>query len=351
MSKKQSSSRKPSDQLSQGIPRRDLLRTLKWLGIGVLVGRAGTLTSLEDDWHTICRWGTVLREGVKNTCDRLNITRERIDILVSLFGAGNHCKLHPGAEHKSGVRHYSEHGERKAYPHDQQAINAFALLLPQDSTIEAQEFVEDRLEASDTLVCSGSPVSNEWAGKYLPHWKQTRLDGGPSRCLLRPNHLPYHFLDGDTQQTILVRSGMLGGEIQPKRRHGIVVNDGSSHPQLWWPRDLVSRDGFLARDFLIASRVPRNTAGGEVILISGAHGAGTQAFELLLDSAAFPMEDLRRLQAALGADRYWQFVLEADDILHDLPMTVARRLHLSTDCPPRPVRFDVDLLENEGSTV
>ena len=94
---------------------------------------------------------------------------------------------------------------------------------------------------------------------------------------------------------------------------------------------------YLARDFLLVSRLPRNTSGGDVILISGGHGAGTQSIELLLDDDAFPIQQLRELAVALRPYRYYQFVLEAYDLVHEPPMTIARRIELSRQCLPRPV--------------
>ena len=318
-----------------GISRRDML---KCLGLGFLISRAGTLSSLEEDWETLCKLVRSVDEGRRNLLDRVGLSSERRAILTRLFGDGQRFLLRPGDDQLLGVHLAAPYGGRKAYPHEQQAMNAFATLFPDAVTVESGEFLEAEIKLLDSLVCAGSPVSNAFTRQYLPSCLQADMER-PFKTVLDPMYIPYHFLGGPTEGGILVYSGMLGGTVAKKRFNGILVNTDPNRPEIWRPNHYVDSKNFLATDYLLISRLPRSPVGGQVLLVSGGHGPGTQAFELLFDEEAFPIDQLRQLETALGGASYYQFVLEVQEIQHEPPMSVARSLALSKELKPQVIPF------------
>jgi hypothetical protein len=114
--------------------------------------------------------------------------------------------------------------------------------------------------------------------------------------------------------------------------------------QIWTPAPLVyphsdSKAGLLKTDFLLVSRLPKDTNGGAVTILSGGHGAGTRSLELLLDPA-FRLGELEALCDVLDGAEYFQFVLEAGDIEHRPGHpSVARTLKVSEECPPEKIAW------------
>ena len=87
------------------------------------------------------------------------------------------------------------------------------------------------------------------------------------------------------------------------------------------------------------SRLPGFQGGADILLLSGFHGAGTQAAELLFDPKAFSDMALARLIKALKDARYWQFVLEVGNIEHFKPMTEGHSIRVSERCPPKKIEL------------
>lgn len=287
-----------------------------------------------------------VNDGRRVYMDSLRAFVERKRILCDLFGGPHRFLLVPGADHLSGIPPNLVSKGQKAYTHDEIATNAFAALFPEEAITETNSYFEEEVLKSDCLVCSGSPVSNLFARKFLPHLEIDTQNNIVSP-ILKPEFIPYHFLIGSKKKKMWVRSSMLGGKFTEKSWNGIIKNTPSGS-ELWYPSGYVDKDDRLAKDFLIVSRLPRDYYGGEVALISGGHGAGTQAFELLFDEQAISLDELRDLHSKITNNRYFQIVFEVSDINHDLPMTTAKKLSLSKECPPRVIDFHTDIFMAGG---
>jgi hypothetical protein len=217
------------------------------------------------------------------------------------------------------------------------------LKLFQNLEVEDRAAIEAPFPAVDSLVCAGSPISNDYTRQYLPYCEEETLER-PKPSLLRPASLPYHFMYGAKKEVGVV-SWMGGSVPETKFNHGLFAElEPGAEREIWRPREVLDSRRRLATDFLLVSRLPRNRDGGEVLIIAGGHGAGTQAMELLLDEDGFPLRELRKLEERLQDAAYYQFVLEAYDMAHDLPGTTARALRVSETCMPRKIAFTPDLL-------
>jgi hypothetical protein len=279
-----------------------------------------------------CKLAEPVFKGVRSLRDRFGFSSEREDMLRRLFGMPSLIWLQPAREHE----HAPDPAEVKAdhgYPHDQHAIDAIAALFPgatSEASLRPGSSIEEAVPSTDSIACSGSPVSNSFTGLYLPHWKGHSAQE-PEKTLINPLRIPYHFYRSDAEPDIAVISGMRGGVPDLKRPHGILRDYGNSAP--WRPHRLKDEKGQLREDFVIVSRLPRSPDGGEVLLIAGAHGAGVQAFELLFSPNGCPLSELEKLNK-ISAERYYQFVLEAYDIKHNKPMSEATKIRVSDDCGP-----------------
>ena len=331
MTNKRKKAKTPEAKKSMTIDRRSAV-----VGLGTIV-----LTALETEQQIVSR--LVRRIVEADVWERVGVPRDREGILRRLFGMPSVVHLRPGDKHLYGSGTVlSSAGTIRGFPHDMRALLPFAKLF-KDPILEDVETIDVSWRSADSVVCVGSPVSNELARQYQPYCDEGNPDAtNPS--LVRGAVLPYHFLYGSKKE-LQVRSWMEGGKFEDKRNHGLYVQEQTGgQRQLWRPRCNIGPDRRLARDFVLVTRLPRNLAGGEILIVAGGHGAGTQAIELLLDEAAFPTSELWKLRNAIGDWRYYQFVLEAFEMEHAPPATVATRLAVSTDCPPREVKFFQGLL-------
>jgi len=143
---------------------------------------------------------------------------------------------------------------------------------------------------------------------------------------------------------------MLGRE-ENKFEHGLVAQ---GKQVTWRPKGYKDNSNWLRRDFLLVSRLPRNRSGGEILIIAGGHGAGTSGFELMFDShGGLSFLDLLSLKSKIGGEPYYQFVLEVVDIKHpqddpSLEHTIARKIVISNDFEPTPVKFDGDPFKGDA---
>ena len=133
------------------------------------------------------------------------------------------------------------------------------------------------------------------------------------------------------------------GDWDPKRAHRVKVNKPDGKYRLWPPlHDLRRTEGLrqvLNRDFLIVSRLPFGTD-TDVVMITGAHGSGVRAFELLFDHQAFPLSQVQRLAKTIGSYRHFQVLLEVRDVDHSGEVTRARKLAIPDDEDLQPFTID-----------
>jgi hypothetical protein len=258
----------------------------------------------------------------------------RLELISSLVKAPRRLLLWPGTEHTYGrpVPTYLETG----FPHDLRAISPFRTLCEGAVRVLNQEFLSETLRRTDTLLATGTFTSSNVARRVLPKWKQvaSRLEliWDPTR-FMPVVEVPYQLVELD-RKPVRVISGMEGGRPAKKTPKGLV--DARTR-QLMYPSDempYVDRRGWLKSDFLLVSRLPSPGGGPDIVLISGGHGAGTQAIELLFNSSGLDLAELEGLVDVTRGARYYQFVLEVGDIDHAGSMSVAGRVRLARQAPP-----------------
>lgn len=217
--------------------------------------------------------------------------------------------------------------------HEHAALQPLRSLVPGMQYLSAP-FIEAVPEDQDSIVSSGAPVSNDVSGLYLPVFALGEDPSPPRRLAISRDALPYHFATGESH-SVKVISGSQGGRLTPKRNNAVV--EWHEKKRIRRPVGYIDREGKLGRDYLLVSRMPRTTSGGEILIIAGLHGPATQAFELVFDPEAFPEEEVRWLAEQVGDEPYFQAVLEADEIEHEQPMSRATRLRVSRLLPPQPI--------------
>jgi hypothetical protein len=185
------------------------------------------------------------------------------------------------------------------------------------------ESIPDYVRSGDIIIGTGSPTSSFLAKQVM----------APGASL--SDDLPYRLEEIPGERFVRVVSGMFGGKEEPKRGKRLI--DVESGKELFTDRANVTDTGWLKRDVLVVSRVPSGYPDCDLLLVSGGHGAGTQAVELLFDPSLIPPEDIEELGRRLHRKRYWQFVLEINDIHHEIGfMSVAHSARLLfRDCPPK----------------
>jgi hypothetical protein len=227
------------------------------------------------------------------------------------------------------------------YPNDVAAVQALGALCSRRVMSRDLDCGPlSKLVRGDSLAVGGAPVSNKFSRHMLPRCLLSKPDEVLSGYY-DASHMKFHFAqddreprDGRDPSIIYVKSAMEQGKWARKRdnRVKVVNRDGSS----WlWPKHAPRRFDsagrpVLDRDFLLITRLPLGNDGGDVIMITGGHGAGTRAFELLL-TAAFPLSDLITLQESIGAHTHFQVLLEVCDIDHSGSTSEARRVQLPRD--------------------
>jgi hypothetical protein len=261
------------------------------------------------------------------------------------FSAG---KLHvPKDDH--GHDHHSS--AIVGNPYDQRVYEAAFKMFLKPSTRLDDRIVQDHdgLPISHSVFCSGGPNSNAWIQQYVPCWRKetVRGDGFPMYdTVLHPQNVPYHFLIAE-KPVVKFKSAVHTG---PFPVHGVLVESRDPRRRRpWYPgrEEYQDQSGWLTRDFVLISRLPRLFEGGAVLSIAGGHGFATQAFELLFEENAFARAELEFLQVQLAKFNrgYFQFVLEVDEIKHNGNESVASRVSVCRELPPIEVFKDVELFK------
>ena len=227
-------------------------------------------------------------------------------------------------------------GEPETLPHLSHDRLALAPLraLRQVRDVE-QEFITETARRFDSYICSGSPVANDLSGVYLPVVNLSDDPSTDSILAVSESEIPYHFATG-YENAIRVVSGSAGGAPAWKRNNAILDVEAGNIVRN--PLYAVDHEGYLANDYLILMRIPRNPFGGEILVVAGMHGPSTQALELLFDATAFPDSELRFIEETLADEPYWQIVFEVSNIVHAKPMSIARALRVSRLLRPKPIR-------------
>jgi hypothetical protein len=139
-----------------------------------------------------------------------------------------------------------------------------------------------------------------------------------------------------------VVSMMQPGMAAAKTRKVLLSWKGKDDFKPWQPKGYGAGEE-LRRDFLLVSRLPRTSIGGDILILAGGHGAGTEATRLLLH--CLHVKQLRELVDSLRGKPYYQFVIEVTEVKHPKTGTVPTRIKISEDLPPVPLNVSAaDLL-------
>ena len=239
---------------------------------------------------------------------------ERLQSISKLFGFGSYTAigLHAGNAHPdpgNNPRLVGSHG----YPHDYYGVAPYSKLA--SNLLMVDKPWSGSMRPNSCLVASGSTVSNRFARLYLPHLGEDPHDKvakeAKEALIINGDELPYAFYSGGVDM-MRVYSMMKDGE-KKTRWNGIAFRSPSqSERRIWRPRS----SEWLEEDFLLVSKLPMYSRTGivigSVVLVSGGHGAGTEAFRLLLDTEAFSRSDLDKLSDAVKGNTYFQVVFRVE---------------------------------------
>ncbi len=264
---------------------------------------------------------------------RLELSGDRKELLSSflLSGKGEYL-LHPGADYRPTLNQLPAPETQFGYPHDLEALKSFTHLLPQKSYFKQTILWEVKLSPVSRVVCSGSPKDNALARQFLPFYQLTQTDLSlVEQTRLQPESIAYCYGEDLISPQVNVFSKMRGGTPDKKTRKMLWKRtvDGRMHP--WSPRGY-EKGEWLDKDFLLISRLPRNQTGGDILLFSGAHGAGTEATRLLLWE--LDIRHIRELADTIGDAPYFQFVIEVDKVEHPSSGTIPAHIRISEELPP-----------------
>jgi hypothetical protein len=301
------------------------------LGFGLAAGTA--FTNLVSEAHSLGVITSFIKKAARRFEDKVGIDSFRKKCLSNIFGLSGRNFLCGSNMHYDPPLDYSD-GE--CYPHDMHVMKAMCLLLKGNIPELHASLIDEPWLDADSLVCSGSPATNKLVREYLPlaNFKKQ----GANTNIIDSTSLRYHFAIGE-QKTIRVKSAMHSNKEIRKLNHAIFDKMNGS---IWRPFKHYDSGGWLQNDFLLITKLPRNRQGGDILLLSGGHGAGTQAFELLFDPKAFPLSELEKLISL--KESYFQILLEASEIQHNQSGSVATKLKISEACPPYKITGGTSIL-------
>jgi hypothetical protein len=273
-----------------------------------------------------------LWEGLSKIRRGIVFRKERVELVRHLFFDQGEFLFHPGSDWMPAKGQVSPPTVAIGYPHDVTALWSFEPYLPGTTKTEEWPLFESQLTPTSRLVCSGSPKANRFTRLFLPSIA-VQADGSREsqyQTSIPQNRLTYVFGEDLAKPMVNVVSMMQMGTLQPKTRKLVWRRHGSD--LLPWSPPGYEKDGMLNRDFLLVSRLPRTKAGGDILMLCGGHGAGTQAVSLLLNE--LPPTQLRYLTDIVGGQPYFQFVLEVSELSHNADGTTPGKVEISSDLPP-----------------
>jgi hypothetical protein len=272
----------------------------------------------------------------------LELPGERQELLKELFLGKGDFLFHPGSDWKPARGQSEPPTMEVGYPHDLNALLAFAPLLPKKTILKDDLYFEEKLTPTRHLVCTGSPKANALARSYLPSYELT--EKGKTRqynTIINPDQLQYAFGENFVDPTVKVISKMENGTIRDKTRKLIWKNPSRSDASFWYPQGYMD-DEWLTKDFLLVSRLPRNSVGANILIFAGAHGAGTESVTLLMQK--IHIARLRELVDLIGGTPYYQFVVEVTNIHHPSTGTMPLEAEISEKLPPVKLNLDSSAL-------
>lgn len=271
------------------------------------------------------------KSGQKVFLDYFEKPGERAELFGQMFFKKGDFYFHPSTYWRP-AEGQSAPARQGAYPHDLNAIRAFIPFFEEKARYQESLFFTADLHSSSRLVCSGSPKANSYVRLYLPSLVHTK--NGTSQqfpTLLKATSLKYMFGEDMISPRVQVVSMMERGESRMKTRKMIWKWRGKNDLEPWTPKGY-STGTDLKKDFLLILRLPRTGGGGDILALSGAHGAGTESVRLLLHQ--LHIRELRRLADALKGAHYFQFVVEVTSVKHDQAGTIPKEIRISEECPP-----------------
>ncbi len=324
-------------------------RRLIGLGALAVVGQGVALTAAGIDIFEhkglISRW---LQEGYLAFEQKIGINSEHYKLIQHLFQLHEHSGIafSAGKSHPAPGPH-PKLIEGLGYPHEYNALAPYRAFMGKASIVAS--FFRGELSAGGCLLTAGSPVSNADAREYLPYIAENPKDKvareAASNLIVKAEDLPYQFFGG-AEDMVRVYSAMRQEEKRARLNRVRYRNSETSSPgwATWMPSDPTDNAGWLKEDFLLLSKLPRysadGTLAGSIIVVAGGHGAGTEAFGLLLNPHIFSAKDLVRLTDELSGASYFQVVFQVE-VAHDHidRRTTPTQLAVVWDPQLRPLRF------------
>ncbi len=264
--------------------------------------------------------------------DHVDLPGKRRELIEALFVDKRDILFHPGTDWRPAEGQTAPPYTARGYPHEVRALRAFTPFFPEESRYQETLFFPSSLEGSSRLICTGSTKTNNMVRKYLP---SLEFKDGKARqqyaSFLRTEDLTYLFGEDLSAPMVEVVSMMSPGATKPKTRKMIWKWRAAGDLDTWQPKNYMSGKS-LNSDFLLISRLPRTSVGGDILIFAGGHGAGTEAVTLLLNQ--LPLSQLRDLVDQLQDKPYYQFVIEVTEVRHEATGTIPIQIKISDEMPP-----------------
>lgn len=218
-------------------------------------------------------------------------------LVAQLFGIEGKVGLRPGGE-------LTQFGNR-IHPDDQETLFYLTGLI-NSPKLKAQAKWIAIPDPAYNLICLGGPVSNAVTRQNMGFQRK-----GDEFLKLRDYPIDFPFSFDLSRKFAQITKRYAGGRVHKEYGWPIITSSGVIESK--------TRLGWLDEDYLIVTRMPNLSnesawrKGKDLLIISGAHGTGTRALELLFGN----QEALKAIVNDVGDARYYQSFLKIPNIDHD----------------------------------
>jgi hypothetical protein len=242
----------------------------------------------------VVKW---IKENVEKRREQ-KLDESKFKFITRLFGIEDKVGLRPGGEHPAF--------ENYLHPDDREALFYITGLINNPKLKAHQKWI-GIVDPAYNIICLGGPVSNFITRQNMGY--QRRGDD-----FLKVSDFPIDFpflFDLSKERSRQITKRYTGGKVHKEYNWPIITPSGLLNSKV--------TKGWLEENYLIITRMPNLSneiawkERKDLIIISGTHGTGTRALELLFETAKV----LKSIVEEVGEACYYQSLLRVPEIIHD----------------------------------
>jgi len=242
----------------------------------------------------VVKW---IKEEVEKRKER-KLEESKFKLITRLFGIKDKVGLRPGGEHPAFGNYL--------HPDDREALFYITGLINNPKLKAHQKWI-GIVDPAYNIICLGGPVSNFVTRQNMGY--QRKGDE-----FLRVSDFPIDFpflFDLSKEKSRQITKRYTGGKVHKEYNWPVITPSGLLNSKI--------KEGWLEENYLIITRMPNLSnkiawkERKDLIVISGAHGTGTRAVELLFENE----KALKSIAEEVGEARYHQSLLRVPEIIHD----------------------------------